>query len=235
MPAGRLILITGVGRAGQVGETVARVFAQRGDRVLLVSRDPAEVAARAAALASHGFDATGYACDLADPDAVRQLADRVTAVHGNALDALVNLAGGFSRTGPVAESEPDAWQRMSGINLQTALHTTRAFLPQLRRARGAIVYFSAAAALPGGSVSGIWAYAAAKGAVLTLMRAVATEEQTTGVRANAVAPTAIRTDANLTTMGETPRYVAREDVANTVWYLCSDDARAVTGQVVRLG
>jgi NAD(P)-dependent dehydrogenase (short-subunit alcohol dehydrogenase family) len=233
--AGGLALITGVGRAGQVGETVARTFAERGIRVLLVSREAGDVEARASDIRSAGFDATGYACDLAEPAEVRSLARRVEAEHGGRLDALVNLAGGFAMSGPVGESEPEVWERMARINLLTAYGVTKAFLPQLRRARGAIVYFAAAAALPGGSVAGMWAYAAAKGAVLTLMRAVAAEEREAGIRANAVAPTAIRTTTNLASMGERVGYVERQAVADTVWFLCSRDAQAVTGQVVRLG
>ena len=234
MPGG-LALITGVGRTGQVGETVARTFAERGARVIVVSRDAGEVASRTAEIRGAGFDAAGYACDLADLAAVQSLAGRVAAEHGGPLDALVNLAGGFAMSGPVADSDPEVWAQMTRINLLTAYCATKAFLPQLRRSRGAIVYFAAAAALPGGSVSGMWAYAAAKGAVLTLMRAVAAEERDAGVRSNAVAPTAIRTATNLESMGEGARYVERQEVADAVWYLCSGEARAVNGQVVRLG
>jgi NAD(P)-dependent dehydrogenase (short-subunit alcohol dehydrogenase family) len=77
-------------------------------------------------------------------------------------------------------------------------------------------------------------YAAAKSAVVTLMRAVAQEEKANGVRANALAPGAIRTAANLQSMGESARYVEREPVAEAVLYLCSEEARAITGQVIAL-
>jgi NAD(P)-dependent dehydrogenase (short-subunit alcohol dehydrogenase family) len=233
--AGRLTLITGVGRSGQVGESVAEEFARRGDRLVLVSRQFAEVTERANALQAAGFEATPYACDLADPDAVRDLGERVARAHGDALNGLVNLAGGFFRSGAVVESGLEAWQQMTRINLVTAFLTTRAFLPNLRRTSGAIVYFASAAALPGASVAGNWAYAAAKGAVVTLMRSVASEERADGVRANAVAPISIRTAANLAATGDAVQYVEREDVARAAWYLCGDEARAITGQVVRLG
>ena len=230
----RLALITGVGRAGQVGEAVARAFAERGDHVLMVNRDLADATARADEFRAAGLAATPYACDLSDAGQVTALAALVAREHGPALDALVNLAGGFAMSGPVAESAPDVWDRMHRINVVTAYLATRAFLPQLRAARGAIVFFASEAALPGASVTNVWAYAAAKTAVLTLMRAVAREERDTGVRANAVAPTSIRTAANLESMGPEVRYVEREDVAATVRYLCSTEARAVSGQVVRL-
>jgi meso-butanediol dehydrogenase / (S,S)-butanediol dehydrogenase / diacetyl reductase len=232
--AQRLTLITGVGRTGQVGEVVARTFAARGDHVLVVSRKRDEVTARADALRAEGFAATPFACDLTDAAAVAAILAEVSATYGAGLDAVVNLAGGFASSGRVGDSTPDVWEQLARMNLLTAYTVTRACLPSLRRTRGALVYFAADAALPGASVSGIWAYAAAKSAVVALMRSVAREEQAAGVRANAVAPTSIRTASNLESMGDGVRYVAREDVAETVWYLCSDAAHAVTGQVIRL-
>jgi len=159
----------------------------------------------------------------------------VQTAYDGRVDALVNIAGGFAMSGPVAESDFAVWQRQFAINLTTAYLTTRAFLPLLRAARGAIVYFGSAAALPGAKVGKMSAYAAAKAGVLTLMRAVAEEERATGVRANALAPTAIRTASNLESMGESARYVEREQVASAVLWLCSEEASGVTGQVVQLG
>jgi NAD(P)-dependent dehydrogenase (short-subunit alcohol dehydrogenase family) len=96
------------------------------------------------------------------------------------------------------------------------------------------VLFGSEAALPGASVAGVAAYAAAKSALLTLAQAIAQEEREHGVRANALAPAAIRTAANLAAMGTNAAYVTREAVADVVLWLCSDAARAVTGQVVRV-
>jgi NAD(P)-dependent dehydrogenase (short-subunit alcohol dehydrogenase family) len=78
------------------------------------------------------------------------------------------------------------------------------------------------------------AYAVAKSGVITLMRAVAQEEGVHGVRANAVAPTSIRTAANIESMGSDANYVERSEIASTVLWLCSEEASAVTGQVVKL-
>ena len=79
------------------------------------------------------------------------------------------------------------------------------------------------------------AYVTAKSGVLTLMRAVAEEERWNGVRANAVAPTSIRTTANVKSMGSDSAFVEREDVARIVLWLCSDASKPLTGQVVPLG
>jgi NAD(P)-dependent dehydrogenase (short-subunit alcohol dehydrogenase family) len=231
-----LSLITGVGSKGQVGEAVAAALARRGDTVLLVSRAEDEVRARAAELVAAGFGAHGYACDLAVGSAVDRLAERIRAEHGDQLDALVNLAGGFGLSGPLAQSDPAAFESQLRINLTTAYLTTRALLPLVRAARGAIVFFASEAVVEGGGArtSGIAAYAAAKSAVVALMRSVADEGREFGVRANAVAPAAIRTVTNEASMGADARYVEREDVASAVAFLCSPAARAITGQVIRL-
>ena len=229
-----LVLLTGVGREGQVGEVVARAFAERGATVLLVDRQVDQAEARARALIEGGHRASAYACDLTNADQVGELAARVRGEHGDRLDALVNMAGGFASSGTVAEGDVGVWHRMFAINLTTAYLSTRAFLPLLRAAHGAIVYFASEAALPGSRIAGTAPYAAAKAGVVTLMQAVAQEERTNGVRSNALAPGAIRTAANLESMGSDKRYVEREDVAAAVLWLCSDEARAVSGQVIRL-
>jgi NAD(P)-dependent dehydrogenase (short-subunit alcohol dehydrogenase family) len=232
--AGRTIVLTGVGREGQVGEAVARAFAEEGASLTLVDRDPDEAQARARTLRAAGHDAHPEQCDLADPEQVAALAVTVATRHGGVVHALVNVAGGFAMSGPVADSDVAVWHRQIDINLTTAYLATRAFLPLLRPQRGSIVYFASAAALPGEKVAGMGAYVAAKSGVAALTRTVAEEERASGVRANAVAPTAVRTAANLGSMGAEIRYVEREEVARTVLFLCSDDASAVTGQILRL-
>jgi NAD(P)-dependent dehydrogenase (short-subunit alcohol dehydrogenase family) len=232
--SGRSVVLTGVGREGQVGEVVARAFAERGARVYLVDRTGDEARARSDALNAAGLRSAALSADLSDPAAVDALAARVRDATSGRVHALVHLAGGFAASGPVADSDPAAWTRQLTINFTTAYLTARAFLPLLRAQKGAVVFFGSEAALPGARVSGIAAYAAAKGAVLTLMQAIAQEERDNGVRANALAPAAIRTAANLAEMGADAAYVTREAVADVVVWLCSDAARAVTGQVVRV-
>lgn len=234
----KLVVITGVGRAGQVGEALALGFAQRGATLALLDLQPAEVEARAAALREAGYAATAHVANLADADAARAAATDILAAtadrFGGAVHAVVCTAGGFGMTGPLDASDPQAWHKQFVINLDTAYGATRAFLPALRVARGALVYFGSVAAMPGGKPAGMAAYAGAKSAVLSLMRAVAQEEQEHGVRANAVAPTAIRTAANLGSMAADTRYVDRESVADVVAFLASDLARNVSGQVIAL-
>ena len=236
--SGKLIVITGVGRAGQVGEAVALAFAQRGATLALLDVQPAEVEARAAWLTAQGFTASAHVANLADPDAAKVAADQVVqhtqAQFGGRVHAVVCAAGGFAVTGPISDADPAAWTKQFMINLETAFCATRAFLPAVRAAQGSFVYFGSVAALPEGAPKGRVAYAAAKSGVLTLMRAVAAEEKPHGVRANAVAPTAVRTATNLASMGDKTEYVERESVADAIAFLVSPLARNVTGQVITL-
>ena len=230
--SGRSVVLTGVGREGQVGEAVAAAFAELGARVFLVDRQESQARARAEALTAAGKRAAGLGVDLTDEAGVAALAERVRDATGGRVHAVVHMAGGFASSGPLAESDPALFARQFALNATTAYLTARAFLPLLRATKGAMVFFASEAVLPGGKTAGISAYAASKSAVVALMQSIAQDEASRGVRANAVAPTSIRTAANLAAMGPDVAYVSREDVANVVLWLCSDDARAVTGQVV---
>lgn len=232
---GHFAVVTGVGRAGQVGEAVAARLASLGATLALIDRNPGAVGERARALRANGAAATPYACDLTDAAAVARTAADIAATAPHGIHALVCLAGGYASSGPLDQSDPDTWQRMVAINLTTAFLTTRAFLPLVRQASGAIVYFASASALPGARTGKDAAYAAAKSAVVALMHSVAQQEKGAGVRANALAPTSIRTADNIASMGQDVAYVERETVAEWVAHLASEASRQVTGQVLRLG
>jgi NAD(P)-dependent dehydrogenase (short-subunit alcohol dehydrogenase family) len=228
------VLLTGVGGEGQVGEIVAQAFANLGASLILVDRTLEKAQAQAAAIGATGHAARGYACDLANADAVAALADVIRQNHGDRLRALVHMVGGFAMSGPVAESSAADWKKQIDLQLGTAYLTTRAFLPLLRADRGSIVLFSSQAALPGAAIAEMSSYAIAKTGVATLMRAIAAEERKNGVRANALAPAAIRTAANLGSMGDSVPYVEREQVAAAVTFLCSEDASAISGVLLPL-
>lgn len=229
----RLIVITGAGRKGQLGESVATAFENDGASLVLIDRGghtARDVAPRSIA----GGRARAFVADLSDAASAATVADQVRTACGGRVEALVLLAGGFESSGPVADDEPATWSRMLETNLLTAVNATRAFLPLVRAARGAIVCVASASVLPGANPAGIAAYAAAKSGLVSLVRAVAAEEHPNGVRINAIAPGAIRTDANLSTMGESAPYLTREAVADAIVWLCSSRTRAITGEVIHL-
>jgi 3-oxoacyl-[acyl-carrier protein] reductase len=247
--AGQTALVTGVGRAGQLGEALAAALAEHGARVALVGRTAAEVGARAEALRGRGHDARAFAADLADPASTGAAFAAVRDAFGPRLDALVCAAGGFAATGRL-DAEADGAAALAALhgqlalNLTTAYLATRAALPLLRApgaggAAARVVYVASAAVLPDGDPAGLAAYAASKAGVLALMRAVAADERpgragAGGVRANAVAPGSIRTAANAAAAGDAAA-VTREAVAAAVAWLAAAESAPVTGQVLRLG
>lgn len=233
--SGSTVILTGVGRRGQVGEVVAAEFGGMGANLVLIDRDAEGVNERAADIAGRGWKAHPFSCDLTNATETGDVAERISRLAPSGVAAVVHMAGGYVEGAPVADTDPITWHKLFAINLTTAFVATRAFLPLVRQARGAMVYFASAAALPGASVAKMSAYAGAKSGVVTLMRAVAAEERTHGVRANALAPQAIRTEANLASMGDDHRYVEREVIAAWVLWLCSIAAGPVSGQVIRLG
>ena len=226
-------MVTGVGHRGQVGETVARAFAERGAFVHCLDRN-ASVHERVSELTALGLHAAGHEIDLTDFQATSDLARQIAAAHGGQVAAVAALAGGFAPSGLIAQSDQSVFARQVAINLTSAYATARAFAPAVRAARGAFVFVTSAAVLGGGKVAGISAYAMAKGALVQLVRALSQEESPHGVRANAIAPTVIRTSTNVASMGPGTRYVEREELAATIVALCGPDFARVTGQVLEL-
>ena len=235
--AGTVVVITGVGREGQVGDAVASAFAGEGATVHLIGHQQAEVEARAAAIVRNGGRAWAYGCDLTDmnaaSDAARRILGRVSSGE-RCLDALVNVAGGFAASGPLGVADVAVLDQQIKVNLITAWVASNALLPLVKNG-GSIVFFGSALALPGAPTAKLSAYAASKAGVLAIMQAAAHEGRDRGVRANAVAPETIRTPQNEQTMGTKGRFVEMRAVTDAALFLCSNESAAMTGQVLRLG
>lgn len=231
--AERCAVVTGVGRPGQLGAVVAATLAGRGHAVALVGHALSDAVARADELRAVGATVFPFAADLTGADDAMRLAADVERTCGP-VATLVNVAGGFALSGPLDASDPAVWSAQFRRNVDTAYAATRAFLPQLRINRGAVVFLATISALPAARVKGLAAYAASKTAVLALMRAVAQDERATGVRSNAVAPGSMRTPANVATMPSETKFVEPSEVARVIAWLASPDAASVTGQVIEV-
>lgn len=224
-------LITGIGERGQLGYAIARRFLAAGARVVVTSRSEA-IDELAAELAEEGTVIPVRADLLADHD-VKRLVDAVSD-RFDRLDSLINVAGGLTVMGPVAETSPEAWDAEVERNTGTALRMCRAALPLLRASRGAIINFASPAGAR--AVAGLGAYSAAKAGVIALTRTLAIEEKGNGVRVNAVAPGMVDTAQNRATLGEVDEatFVAREDVAEAVLFLAGPGARGISGETVHV-
>jgi len=228
---GKVALVTGVGRVGQIGHAVARGFAEAGATLVIADLNPQALAERAREFATDGRIVRTAAGDLTTPVAARA-AVAVAVEQCGGLDIVVNVAGGLVNFGPAADLAPDAFERELAINVKTTFYVSQAAIPALRRrSGGAIVNFASVAALR--PQSQMASYIAAKSAVAGLTRALARELRDDRIRVNAVAPGMMRTADNVAQVQDPKvRWVELSDLVAAVLYLASDEARAVTGEVL---
>jgi len=229
--SGQVVLVTGVGRVGQIGYEVALAFGKAGARLVISDVHAVNVAARASEFQAMGIEAKAAAGDLTEPDVAQWAVDEAMRAYGR-LDVVANVAGGMTGLGLITETEPDTFDREIEINVKTAYLVSRAAAKVMAKQRtGAIVNFASVAAFNGRAE--LVAYSAAKAAVATLTRSLALELRDRGVRVNAVAPGTARTPENLKTMGSADtRWVDVADIVNAVLFLASDLSAGITAHVL---
>jgi glucose 1-dehydrogenase len=174
----KVVLVTGA--AGGIGSATVTAFAEAGWRVLATDRRPEAPPPSAARF---------YPADVSEEKAVQALLEMVKDEEGQ-LDALVNNAA-IQISKPLVEIEIEEWDSVMASNLRSAYLTARYSFPLLRAARGAVVNVSSVHAVA--TSADIAAYAASKGGLLALTRAMAIEFAADGIRVNAVLPGAVDT------------------------------------------
>ena len=237
MASERAALVTG--SATGIGRAIAWKLADRGYAVTVnFSRSQAEAEETADGVRARGSRVLLHKATVADDAAVRAMVEATVAEFGG-LDALVNNA---AVTHFVAHDDLDGltepvWDEILQVNLKGTFYGCRAAVPHLKRRHGSIVNIASVAGI-GGSGSSI-AYAASKGAVITLTKSLA-RAFAPEVRVNAVAPGPVQTrwladhkDMVAAAMTATPmkRPATADDVADVAVFL-ADVTTLMTGQVV---
>ncbi|SCF45729.1 SDR family NAD(P)-dependent oxidoreductase [Micromonospora mirobrigensis] len=219
--AGRIALVTGGGSG--IGAATARRLADEGASVLVSDIDPGAAKAVAEEVGGRALPLDGRS--EADWNTAVATVDRLDVLHCNV---------GQHRPAPLHELVPDEFDAIMELSLRSAYLGVRTCLPLLQATSGAVVVTSSIHALLG--LPGAPAYAAAKGALVALVRQLAVEYGP-GVRVNAVLPGPIRTPA-WADPDKAVRHVARtvagrlgeaEEVASAVAFLASSDASYITG------
>lgn len=234
----KVAIVTGAGTG--LGHAIALRFGQEGAIVVACGRREAPIRAVAEAIVAAGGRALAVAADVTRPADIDHLLTATREACGR-LDVLVNNAGTVVARTRIGDTSDEDFDATVAANVLSVFRMSRAALPDLARARGAVVNVASTAGLKG--TPGNYAYAAAKAAVVNMTKTMALECTAQGVRVNAVCPAFVETDLNrdyLQQLKETGGYEALaarhplglgtpEDVAWAALYLASDEARWVTG------
>jgi NAD(P)-dependent dehydrogenase (short-subunit alcohol dehydrogenase family) len=250
--AGRACLVTG---STGIAAAAATRLAAEGARIFVISRTAAHADDLAARIRTAGGTADATAADLTDETGVEAAVAACVEACGR-IDGLLSVAGGSGRRfgdGPIHEVTAEGWDRTIELNLRSQALVSRAVVRQMlaqdprdEGARGAIVLVSSVlAAHPVPELFATHAYAAAKGAIVSLGLTMAATYAGSGIRVNVLSPgltdtpMAARAAADPATVAFAARkqplmggFVDADDVASAAVYLLGDESRAVTGQVL---
>lgn len=223
----KIALITGAARG--IGLATTKRFLAEGWHIHMLDWDAAELEAAGADLTN----VTRHTHDISNPDDVA-----ATFAQIDHLDALVNNAG-VADFGPIAETEFERWRHVMDVNLDGTFRMTQAALPALKAAQGSIVNIASISGLRASTLR--VAYGTSKAAIIQLTLQQAVELGEFGIRANAICPGPVRTKLAMAVHSEEiiaayhdaiplNRYGSEEELANAIWFLCSDQASYITGQ-----
>jgi 2-deoxy-D-gluconate 3-dehydrogenase len=236
---GRTALVTGAKRG--IGRAMAVALAEAGADIVGVSRSLEPGSDVENEIVALGRRFQGYACDFSDRTAVYRLLETVVAKFP-AIDILVNNAGDILRK-PAAEHPDEYWDRILEVNLNSQFVISREIGKRMvQRGSGKIIFTASLLTFQGGiTVPG---YAAAKGAIGQLTKALANEWAGRGVQVNAIAPGYISTD-NTTALRADPvrapailaripagRWGEAEDFKGAVVFLASKASDYVNGEIL---
>jgi NAD(P)-dependent dehydrogenase (short-subunit alcohol dehydrogenase family) len=232
------IIVTG--GAGDIGQAICRRFLAGGHKVAMLDRD-GDALDQAAAAIGISSDLLGIEADVTNLESVERAVSQVEARLG-AVDVLVNNAGGVISPTLGSTREAD-WLADIDLNLNGAWRCVRAVQDSMiARRRGTILNISS---VNGFGIYGYPAYSAAKAGLIQLTRFLAAEFGRHGIRANAVAPGSVKTQAWKARVEKSPEIFERlkrwyplgdicvpDDVAGVAAFLIGPDARMITGAVI---
>lgn len=220
---GKTVVITGA--AGNLARAVAKRFAAEGATLVLIGQHMESLPIEYRSEGRHAI----FELDLLKMDEVSVAIDEVISRFGR-IDVLCNLAGGFRMGEAVHEISNVDWDFLLDVNVRSVLNMAKAVVSHMVAAgSGHVVNVGAAAAQKGAAQMG--GYIAAKSVVMRLTETMSAELKDKGVHVNCVLPTIIDTPENRSAMPEADpsRWVKTEDMANVIFFLASDQARAIHG------
>lgn len=237
----RVVIVTGGSRG--IGRSVALKFAEEKANIIIIHYDPDENAARETMdlLERRDCNIEAHKVDVSSGQQVEELFKKIQSRYGR-VDVLVNNAGIAKDSLLLRMSEKD-WDTVLNVNLRGVFNCTKAVLrSMIRQRKGSIVSIASVAGQIGNA--GQANYAASKAGIMGFTKTIAREVASRGITVNAVAPGFINTEMTAALpekviesyLQQIPlgRLGSAEDVAETVYWLCSSSAGYITGQIIHV-
>lgn len=236
---GKTAIVTGGGR--DIGRACAMRLASEGAKVAINYHSSSAGAESAVAeIKAAGGTVFALKGDMTDANDVEKLISETRAQFGEHIDVLVHVTGGLVARKTISDMDIQHWNAVMDLNVTSLYYLAKAVTPHMREG-SSLISFASQAGRDGGGPGAV-AYAASKGAVMTMTRGMA-KEFGPGIRVNAVCPGMIDTDfhntftkdavrANVANATPLKREGQSDEVANLVAFLASDQSSFMTGTCV---
>ena len=234
---GKVALITGASRG--IGEAIATAYAQAGAKVILTSRNQADLEHAASQIRAAGGQVLPLAAHSGDATAIHSVVEQAIATYGG-IDIAVNNAATNPHFGPILTAEDSHWDKILDVNVKGYFRVIKACVESMQaRGGGKIINMASVAGLEPQPMMGV--YSVSKAAVLMLTKVLAVELAPLNIQVNAIAPGFVKTKFS-SVLWQTPqineailklipqkRMAEPEEIAGLALYLASPTSSFVTG------
>jgi NAD(P)-dependent dehydrogenase (short-subunit alcohol dehydrogenase family) len=225
--SGKVVLITG--GTGALGRAVAQAFGTSNATTVvtyIIDEEREDVKAKIKTIAEL------VKADITKEDEAKKLVSHVIKRYDR-IDVLVNVVGGYLGGKSVAELDETEWDKMMNMNLKSAFLISKHVIPLMLSAKhGKIVHISSRTGLKSDGYDS--AYSASKSGLIRLVESISEEVKEDGINVNCILPSTIDTEANRKAMPDSDfsKWVKTEDLANLILFLCSDEAKVISGAAI---
>lgn len=240
--SGKVAVVTGA--ASGMGKAIAELFAEEGAKVVISDLNLENAYKVVNGIEAKGGSAIAVAANVAVEEDVQRLIDHAVNEFGT-VDILVNNAGIMDNFVPAGDLTDELWEKVFAVNTTGPMRTTRKVLPIFTEKKSGVIVNIASNGGLFGSRAGA-AYTASKHAVVGFTKNVGFQYAGLGIRCNAIAPGAVKTNISTSInapnpfgaerassgMGINPRLGEPEEIARVALFLASDDASFVNGTTI---